>query len=179
MISLGLWVRACDAKALFGAEHANVQPHSGSAGEDGLVSCILEAWGQDADYGSEPRRSFDSRQQGQFLRQVFSRSFITACARTTNGIDDDQLAWPWPGSITPKMITVGASAYPRVIDFARMGEIHARGEGGQLLGRISRTSLAWWRREFTPALSATRISSLPPRTRRFVGPRGGLILCPE
>ncbi len=59
------------AKKLFGAEHANVQPHSGTGREHGGLFLRAEARRQDAHHGLEPRRPFDARQQGEFLRQVF------------------------------------------------------------------------------------------------------------
>ncbi len=85
------------AKQLFGAEHANVQPHSGSQAQHGGLFRLSETGRQDADHGPEPRRPFDPRQQGQFLRASFLKSSITACARTTSGLTT--INWPtWRAS---------------------------------------------------------------------------------
>ncbi|MEI9866514.1 MAG: hypothetical protein WDN00_18555 [Limisphaerales bacterium] len=59
------------AKKLFGAEHANVQPHSGSGAKHGGLLFRAETRRQDAHDGFEPRRTSDARQQGELLAQIF------------------------------------------------------------------------------------------------------------
>src|SRR5207249_11149919 len=77
----------------------------------------------------------------------------------------------------PKMITVGASAYPRVIDFARMGEI-ARDVGALLLADIAHIAgLVAAGEHPSPVAHADFVTSTTHKTLR--GPRGGLILCKE
>ena len=78
----------------------------------------------------------------------------------------------------PKMITVGASAYPRIIDFERMGEI-AREVGAYAAGGHCAHRRAWWRRALhpSPIEHADFVTTTTHKTLR--GPRGGLILCKE
>ena len=78
----------------------------------------------------------------------------------------------------PRMITVGASAYPRIIDFERMGEI-ARSIGRVTCWRISRTSRGWWWRGSIRARCAHADFVTTTTHKTLRGPRGGLILCGE
>jgi len=91
-------------------------------------------------------------------------------------IDYDQLA-SMAREHRPKMITVGASAYPRLIDFARMGEI-ARECGALLLADIAHIAgLVAAGLHPSPVGHADFVTTTTHKTLR--GPRGGLILCPE
>ena len=91
-------------------------------------------------------------------------------------IDYDQLA-QMAREHKPKMITVGASAYPRVIDFKRMGEI-AREVGAYLLADIAHIAgLVATGIHPSPMAHADFVTTTTHKTLR--GPRGGLILCRE
>src|SRR6185437_7693692 len=91
-------------------------------------------------------------------------------------IDYDQLA-KMAREHRPKMITVGASAYPRIIDFARMGEI-AREVGALLLADIAHIAgLVVAGEHPSPIAHADFVTTTTHKTLR--GPRGGLILCGE
>ena len=91
-------------------------------------------------------------------------------------IDYDQLA-PMAREHKPKMITVGASAYPRIIDFKRMGEI-AREVGAYLLADIAHIAgLVAAGIHPSPMAHADFVTTTTHKTLR--GPRGGLILCRE
>jgi len=140
------------AKKLFGAEHANVQPHSGSGANMAVYFAFLSGR-QDAHDGPEPRRHLTHGNKANFSGN-FLRSSTTACEGDER-IGLRQLAL-LAREHKPKMITVGASAYPRIIDFKRMGEI-AREVGAYLL-RTLRTLRAWWRRGFIRVRSGMRIS---------------------
>jgi glycine/serine hydroxymethyltransferase len=91
-------------------------------------------------------------------------------------IDYDQLA-KMAREHKPKMITVGASAYPRIIDFARMGEI-ARDVGAYLLADIAHIAgLVATGLHPSPIQHADFVTTTTHKTLR--GPRGGLVLCKE
>ena len=91
-------------------------------------------------------------------------------------IDYDQLA-RLTREHQPRMITVGASAYPRIIDFARLGEI-AREAGAYLLADIAHIAgLVVAGEHPSPIPHADFVTTTTHKTLR--GPRGGLILCPE
>src|SRR5205085_9609931 len=91
-------------------------------------------------------------------------------------IDYDQLART-AREHKPKMITVGASAYPRIIDFARMGEI-ARDIGAYLLADIAHIAgLVVTGLHPSPIEHADFVTTTTHKTLR--GPRGGLVMCKE
>ena len=80
------------AKQLFGAEHANVQPHSGAQANMAVYFAVLQAGRHDPGHGPRPRRPPDPRHAAEFLRQALQRRAPTACDRTTERIDYDALA---------------------------------------------------------------------------------------
>ena len=109
------------AKALFGAEHANVQPHSGAQANMAVLLAMLSAGRHHPRDEPGPRRPPHPRPPAQLLGQVLRRSCPTACARTTSASTTTR--WRgWPREHKPKLIIAGASAYPRLIDFARLRE---------------------------------------------------------
>ena len=104
------------AKQLFGAEHANVQPHSGSQANLCRLPLSAEQPG-DTVLGLEPgaRWAPDARHEAEHLGHPLSTSSVTACDnRDTQRIDFDQVA-SLAREHKPKMIVAGASAYPREI----------------------------------------------------------------
>ena len=110
------------AKQIFGAEHANVQPHSGAQANIAVYFAMLEPGDTVLGMNLEPRRAPDPRQQGEHLRQVFQlHTLRRETSRPAASITTSCAAWRW--NIKPKMIVAGASAYPRAIDFKRMREI--------------------------------------------------------
>ena len=163
------------AKKLFGAEHANVQPHSGSQANMAVYFAVLKPGDKlltmDLSHGGHLTHGNKANFSGKFFEIVHY-----GVRKDDERIDYDQLA-VMAREHKPKMITVGASAYPRTIDFKRMGEI-AREAGAYLLADIAHIA----------GLVATGIHPSPMEHADFVtttthktlrGPRGGLILCRE
>src|SRR4030095_2227065 len=118
------------AKKLFGAEHANVQPHSGSGANRAVYFAFLKPGDKmltmDLSHGGHLTHGNKANFSGKFFEIVHY-----GVRKDDERIDYDQLA-KMAREHRPKMITVGASAYPRTIDFARMGNI-ARDVGAWLL----------------------------------------------
>src|ERR1700743_1158893 len=111
------------AKRLFGAEHANVQPHSGSGTNMAVYFAMLKPGDKmltmDLSHGGHLTPGNKANSSGKFFEIVHYGVRLS-----DERIDYDQLA-AMAREHRPRMITVGASAYPRVIDFKRMGEIGA------------------------------------------------------
>jgi glycine hydroxymethyltransferase len=163
------------AKQLFGAAHANVQPHSGSGANMAVYFAFLKPGDKlltmDLSHGGHLTHGNKANFSGKFFEIVHY-----GVRKEDERIDYDQLEL-LAREHRPKMITVGASAYPRIIDFERMGEI-AREVGALLLADIAHIA----------GLVAAGIHPSPMRHADFVtttthktlrGPRGGLILCGE
>ena len=163
------------AKKLFGAEHANVQPHSGSGANMAVYFSMLQPGDKiltmDLSHGGHLTHGNKANFSGRFYEVVHY-----GVKEESELIDYDNLA-KVAAEEKPNMITVGASAYPRSIDFERMGQI-ARDVGALLLADIAHIA----------GLVATGVHSSPVKYADFVtttthktlrGPRGGLILCGE
>jgi len=161
------------AKQLFGAEHANVQPHSGAQANTAVYAAVLQPGdkllGMNLSHGGHLTHGNPANFSGKLY------NFCQYGVREDNGlIDYDELA-----SVAqrekPKMITVGASAYSRTIDFARMGEI-ARSVGAYLFADIAHIAgLVASGAHPSPVPHADFVTTTTHKTLR--GPRGGLILC--
>ncbi len=163
------------AKALFGAEHANVQPHSGSQANFAVYTAVLQpgdkVLGMNLAHGGHLTHGNPANFSGKLYQ------FVQYGVREDTGlIDYDELAAVAERE-KPKMITVGASAYSRVIDFARMGEI-ARSVGAYLFADIAHIAgLVAAGVHPSPVPHADFVTTTTHKTLR--GPRGGLILCKE
>src|SRR3954471_9573309 len=161
------------AKKLFGAEHANVQPHSGSQANFAVYTAMLQPGdkllGMNLSHGGPLTHGNPANFSGKLYQ------FVQYGVREDNGqIDYDELAAVAQRE-KPRMITVGASAYSRVIDFARMGEI-ARGAGAFLFADIAHIAgLVASGLHPSPVPHADFVTTTTHKTLR--GPRGGLILC--
>jgi glycine hydroxymethyltransferase len=161
------------AKKLFGAEHANVQPHSGSQANFAVYTAVLQpgdkVLGMNLSHGGHLTHGNPANFSGKLYQ------FVQYGVREDNGlIDYDELA-AIAAREKPKMITVGASAYSRVIDFARMGEI-ARSAGAMLFADIAHIAgLVASGLHPSPVPHADFVTTTTHKTLR--GPRGGLILC--
>jgi len=163
------------AKKLFGAEHANVQPHSGSGANMAVYFAFLKPGDKmltmDLSHGGHLTHGNKANFSGKFFEIVHY-----GVRQDDERIDYDQLA-VMAREQRPKMITVGASAYPRVIDFRRLGEI-AREVGAYLLADIAHIAgLVAAGLHPSPMEYADFVTTTTHKTLR--GPRGGLILCRE
>ena len=163
------------AKKLFGAEHANVQPHSGSGANMAVYFAVLKPGDKlltmDLSHGGHLTHGNKANFSGKFFEIVHY-----GVRKDDERIDYDQLA-VMAREHQPKMITVGASAYPRTIDFKRMGEI-AREVGAYLLADIAHIAgLVAAGIHPSPMEHADFVTTTTHKTLR--GPRGGLILCRE
>jgi RpiB/LacA/LacB family sugar-phosphate isomerase len=163
------------AKKLFGAEHANVQPHSGSQANMAVYFAVLKPGDKmltmDLSHGGHLTHGNKANFSGKFFEIVHY-----GVRKADERIDYDQLA-AMAREHKPKMITVGASAYPRIIDFKRMGEI-AREVGAYLLADIAHIAgLVAAGIHPSPMAHADFVTTTTHKTLR--GPRGGLILCRE
>ena len=160
------------AKKLFGAEYANVQPHSGSQANAAVYSAVLvpgdKLLGMNLSHGGHLTHGNPANFSGKLYQ------FVQYGVREDNGlIDYDELAAVAQRE-KPKMITVGASAYSRIIDFARMGEI-ARSVGAYLFADIAHIAgLVAAGVHPSPVPHADFVTTTTHKTLR--GPRGGLIL---
>jgi RpiB/LacA/LacB family sugar-phosphate isomerase len=162
-------------KQLFGAEHANVQPHSGSGANMAVYFAFLKPGDKmltmDLSHGGHLTHGNKANFSGRFFEIIHY-----GVRQDDERIDYDQLA-AMAREHRPKMITVGASAYPRVIDFKRMGEI-AREVGAYLLADIAHIAgMVAAGIHPSPIEHADFVTTTTHKTLR--GPRGGLILCRE
>ncbi len=163
------------AKKLFGAEHANVQPHSGSGANMGVYFAVLKPGDKlltmDLSHGGHLTHGNKANFSGKFFEIVHY-----GVRKDDERIDYDQLA-QMAREHKPKMITVGASAYPRIIDFKRMSEI-AQEVGAYLLADIAHIAgLVAAGIHPSPVPYADFVTTTTHKTLR--GPRGGLIMCKE
>jgi glycine hydroxymethyltransferase len=163
------------AKELFGAEHANVQPHSGSQANMAAYTGILNA--------TDSVLALDLSQGGHLThgsRINFSGRLYHFIAygvdRTTELIDFDQV-YALAVAVRPKLILTGYTAYPRTIDFARFKQI-ADDVGALFLVDMAHISgLIAAQAHPSPVPFADVVTSSTHKSLR--GPRGGLILCKE
>lgn len=163
------------AKKLFNAEHANVQPHSGSGANMVVYFAFLKPGDKiltmDLTHGGHLTHGHKANFSGRFFQVVHY-----GVRKDNELIDYDQLA-ALAREHRPKMITVGASAYPRIIDFPRMSDI-AREVGALLLADIAHIAgLVVAGEHPSPIPYADFVTSTTHKTLR--GPRGGLVLCKE
>jgi glycine hydroxymethyltransferase len=161
------------AKQLFNAEHANVQPHSGSQANFAVYTAMLspgdKILGMNLSHGGHLTHGNPANFSGKLY------NFCQYGVREADGlIDYDELA-AVAAREQPKMITVGASAYSRIIDFAKMGEI-ARSVGALLFADIAHIAgLVASGHHPSPFPHADFVTTTTHKTLR--GPRGGLTMC--
>ena len=163
------------AKKLFGAEHANVQPHSGATANMAVYFAFLQPgdtiMGMNLSHGGHLTHGSPVSISGKYFNVV-----AYGVDEATHRIDYDavrELAL----THKPKMIVAGASAYPRVIDFARFGQI-AKEVGAMLFVDMAHIAgLVVAGIHPSPVPHADVVTTTTHKTLR--GPRGGIILCKE
>ncbi len=162
--------RACE---LFGAEHANVQPHSGSQANMGVYFSVLKpgdkVLGMDLAAGGHLTHGAKVSFSGK-LYDFYSYGV----SRETECIDYDQLR-KTAMELQPKMIVAGASAYARALDFAEFRKI-ADDAGAMLMVDMAHIAgLVAAGYHMNPVPYADFVTTTTHKTLR--GPRGGMILC--
>lgn len=160
---------------IFGAEHANVQPHSGSQANMGVYMAVLEpgdkVLGMDLSSGGHLTHGHPLNFSGTLYHFV-----SYGVNRETEMIDYDEVM-EIAMREKPKLIVAGASAYPRIIDFAKFREI-ADACGAYLMVDMAHIAgLVAAGLHPNPVPYCDFVTSTTHKTLR--GPRGGIILCKE
>ena len=161
------------AKKLFGAEHANVQPHSGTTANLAVYLAALtpgrKIMGMDLAHGGHLSHGMAVNASGQFYKVVHY-----GVRKDTEMLDLDQIR-QLALKERPDLLVTGASAYPRIVDFEGFGRI-AREVGCPMLADIAHIAgLVVGGVHPHPFPHADFVMSTTHKTLR--GPRGGLILC--
>ncbi len=163
------------AKALFGAEHANVQPHCGANANHAVFYAVLEPGdtylGMNLAHGGHLTHGSKVNYSGRFYNVV-----PYGVSEKSETIDYDEVA-RLAKEHKPKLILAGASAYPRVIDFKAFREI-ADSVGAVLMVDMAHIAgLVAAGVHPNPVEYADIVTTTTHKTLR--GPRGGMILCKE
>lgn len=163
------------AKEIFGAEHANVQPHSGAQANMAVLMTALEhgdqILGMNLSHGGHLTHGHPLNFSG-----INYKVADYGVNKETEQIDYDELQ-RLAEEHTPKLLICGASAYPRTIDFARIGEI-AQSVGAKVMADIAHIAgLVAVGLHPSPVPHCEFVTTTTHKTLR--GPRGGLILCRE
>ncbi len=161
------------AKEIFGAEHANVQPHSGAQANMAVLMTALEhgdqILGMNLSHGGHLTHGHPLNFSG-----INYKVADYGVNKETEQIDYDKLQKIAEES-RPKLLICGASAYPRTIDFARIGEI-ARSVGAMVMADMAHIAgLVAVGLHPSPVPHCEFVTTTTHKTLR--GPRGGLILC--
>lgn len=161
------------ARELFGAEHVNVQPYSGSPANLavylGLVGTSGTVMGQDLAAGGHLTHGAKVSATGRYYNSV-----QYGLNRETELIDFDQVA-ALAREHRPKLIVAGCTAFPRLVDFDRFAEIAAE-VGAYLLADISHIS-GLCATGFHPSPVPVADAVVTTTHKILRGPRGGMILC--
>lgn len=163
------------AKKLFGAEHANVQPHSGSQANVAVYLALLKPGdtilGMDLSHGGHLTHGSKASISGKYFNACFY-----GVDPETEMIDYEK-AMQIAGECKPKLIIAGASAYSRIIDFKKMREI-ADEVGAYLMVDMAHIGgLVAAGVHPSPVPYADVVTSTTHKTLR--GPRGAIILCKD
>ena len=161
------------AKKLFGAEYANVQPHSGAQANMAVFFALLKpgdtVMGMNLNDGGHLTHGSPVNMSGKYFKIV-----PYGVDRETETIDYDALE-KQAQECKPKLIVAGASAYARTLDFPRLAQI-AHGVGAYLMVDIAHIAgLVAAGEHPSPIPYADVVTTTTHKTLR--GPRGGMILC--
>lgn len=162
------------AKEIFGAEHVNVQPHSGTQANTAVYFSILKPGdrilGMGLAHGGHLTHGFSANLSGKYFEGY-------AYGVNSDGfLDYDQIR-KQALEVRPRMIIAGASAYPRVIDFEVFAEIARECEACLMVDMAHIAGLVAAKIHPNPVPHANFVTTTTHKTLR--GPRGGLILCQE
>ena len=163
------------AKKLFGAEHVNVQPHSGSQANMAVYLTVLKpgdtVLGMNLSHGGHLTHGHPLNFSGKYYRIV-----PYGVSKETETIDYEELE-RLARENKPRLIIVGASAYPRIIDFERIGKV-AREVGSLMMVDMAHIAgLVAAGEHPTPVPHAEFVTSTTHKTLR--GPRSGMVICRE
>lgn len=163
------------AKELFGAEHANVQPHSGSQANMAVYFTVLKpgdtVLGMNLAHGGHLTHGSPVNFSGKFFNIV--PYGVTRENQTIDYDEVERLALEHK----PKMIVVGASAYPRIIDFAAFRKVADKVGAVVMVDMAHIAGLVAAGLHPSPVPYAEFVTTTTHKTLR--GPRGGMILCRE
>lgn len=163
------------AKELFGAEHANVQPHSGAQANFAAYQAVLQpgdtVLGMNLSHGGHLTHGSSVNFSGKLYH--FEEYGVDA---ETETIDYDAMEAK-AIACQPKLIVAGASAYPRIIDFARIREICDKVGALMMVDMAHIAGIVAAGRHPNPVEYADIVTTTTHKTLR--GPRGGMILCKE
>ena len=162
------------AKKLFGAEHANVQPHSGSQANMAVYMSVLTpgdtVMGMDLSNGGHLTHGSKVNFSGKLF------NFVSYGINSDGYIDYDDVEKK-ALEFKPKMIVAGASAYPRKIDFKKFREIADKVGAYLMVDMAHIAGLVCTNNHMSPVPYADFVTTTTHKTLR--GPRGGMILCKE
>jgi glycine hydroxymethyltransferase len=163
------------ARQLFGAEHVNVQPHSGSQANAAAYMAVINPGdtilGLDLAHGGHLTHGHKLSFSGKLYRAVFY-----GVDKQTERIDYDLLEATAERE-KPKLIIGGGSAYPRIIDFARMRQIADKVGALLLIDMAHFAGLVAGGAHPSPVPHAHLVTTTTHKTLR--GPRAGMILCQQ
>jgi len=163
------------ARQLFGAEHANVQPHSGAQANMAVYFAMLNpgdtVMGMNLSHGGHLTHGSPVNMSGKYF------NFVAYGVTEEKEVIDYDALERQALEVRPKMIVAGASAYPRVIDFARLREIADKAGCLLMVDMAHIAGLVAAGEHPSPVPYADFVTTTTHKTLR--GPRGGMILCRE
>ena len=163
------------AKELFGAEHANVQPHSGAQANMAVYFAMLEpgdtVMGMNLSHGGHLTHGSPVNMSGKYFH------FVPYGVTEEEEVLDYDALERQALEVRPKMIVAGASAYPRILDFERLRHIADRAGCLLMVDMAHIAGLVAAGEHPSPVPYADFVTTTTHTTRR--GPRGGMILCRE
>ena len=163
------------AKKLFGAEYANVQPHSGAQANMAVYFAMLSpgdtVMGMNLSHGGHLTHGSPVNMSGKYF------NFVEYGVTEDSEVIDYDALEKQALEVKPKLIVAGASAYPRTIDFARLREIADRVGCLLMVDMAHIAGLVAAGEHPSPVPYADFVTTTTHKTLR--GPRGGMILCKE